>query len=87
MVHQCPTFLEGIQGFLLKKKVCKVVQKLSKQKKALFGNHELYGCKILDIIFGILFWEEVLYNFFQGLNHIHHIYIWQLLITRKNGKK
>jgi hypothetical protein len=28
-----------------------------------------------------------LYNFFQGLNHIHHIYIWQLLITRKNRKK
>jgi hypothetical protein len=73
--------------FLLEKKFCKIAPKSSKKKKALFGNHELYGCKILDIIFGIIFWEEILYNFFQGLNHIHHIYIWQLLITRKNRKK
>jgi hypothetical protein len=87
MVHQCLTFLEGIQGFLFnKKRVCKIIQKSSNQKKTLFINNELYGCKILDIVFGKKNLGEVLYNFFQGLNHIHHIYIWQLLITRKNGK-
>jgi len=65
MVHQCPTFLEGIQGFSLKKRVCKIVQKSSKQKKALFGNHELYGCKILDIIFGIFFLGGSFVQFFS----------------------
>jgi hypothetical protein len=74
MVHQCLTFLEGIQGFLcFFKRVCKIVQKSSKQKKFFFGNHELYGCKILDIIFGNVFLGEVLYNFFQGLNHMLHL--------------
>ncbi len=68
MVDRCLTFLEGIQGFLFKKKrVCKIIQKSSNQKKALFGNNELYGCKILDIVFGKKNWGKFCTIFFKDL--------------------